>query len=418
MRIFLRMNGNKIKKICFVNAHWSNHGDEAAIKAIIREIWKVNPNLKIKLLIKDKKKIEKSIFVDGKIIEHESNQFLPNQIDYFLQILTNGRLGSNELMKRCIECMREADYIIYAPGGSVINDRFWWRKQLEYMLSFIYSKLYKKPFYVASPSVGPFNEKLTIKNAIRKYIFNKQDYLFVREEQSEQYLKKIGANKKVIVTIDSAFCDELDLASQQKVLDGDSKLVEFLQEYEKIVGMTITELNWNVKYKEHPELADTIRVETKKFIERLKQENIGVVLIPQLFGNQNDSELLENYQNENTFLLNENYDSDFQQYLISKLYMIIGFRYHSNIFAAKNCVPFLSIIYEEKMESFLKSCGLDVYSIKVEEVTSERLWYMFKKIEANMKKYKDYLDNLTEEWRVKTKIIKNSIADFLEDSSC
>lgn len=401
-------------KICIVNAHWSNRGDEAAIKAIIREIYKIKPEADIKLLIKDKKEIEDIIKVDQKIIAHESIQFLPHYFDYIVQVLSNGHLGKDKKMNRCIECMREADYIIYAPGGSVINDRFWWRKQLEYLLPFIYSKVWKKPFYVSSPSIGPFNKKKRIRNIIRKFIFNKIEYFFVREQQSKQYLNDIKVEKNVKVTIDSAFCDETNLFEQKDTLNIDKKLVNFLNEYQKVVGMTITELEWNVKFKDNTELSKTISSVMKATIEKLRIEGIGVILIPQLFGNQNDSNLLMKYESKNTFLLSEKYDSDFQQYLISKLYMVIGFRYHSNIFAAKAGIPFLPVVYEEKMESFLDEAGLDKYSIKVEDISEERVWYLFKKIEKNRDNYKAELAYLAKEWKKKTLLTKNSINKFLK----
>ncbi len=405
---------NRKEKICLVNAHWSNHGDEAAIIAIIRIIQKIKPNADITLLIKDKKNIKGEIIVDGQKIFHESIQFLPQIWDYIIQLMTNGIFGKNPKMRRLIWYMKTSDYIIYAPGGSVINDRFWWKKQLEYLLPFFYAKRFHKLFYVASPSIGPFQLKYKFRNRIRGFIFNHTENLYVRENISCQYLESISAGKTVKQTVDSAFCDDTDLKSQEKKLLKDIELCEFMSRYKKIVGITITELDWNVKYKEQPEIVTNVKKMAQEFIKRLNQEAVGVILIPQLFGNQDDKSILMKYQGENTFILNEDYNSDFQQYLISRLYMMIGFRYHSNIFAAKAGTPFLPIIYEEKMEGFIKDTALSKYAITVERMNDTLLWEKYQLIESEYESYKKRLKKENVKWLQAANITKESIAKFLK----
>ncbi len=406
------------EKIVLVNAHWSNHGDEAAIFAIIEEIVKSKSNAEISLIVKDKKEVERYIYVKGHKISCVSNQFLPKIADYFVQLFSNGRIGKNEAMKKYISILKEADYIIYAPGGSVINDRFWWRKQLEYLLPLWYAKHYKKPLYVASPSMGPFESKYKFRNLIRKHILSCIDYLFVREQMSFEYLKEIGAEKKAKVTVDSAFCSEVDLREQADVLAADKELVAFLKCYPRVVGLTITELDWNVKFKEN-RVGERIYNEMSSFLDFLYREEVGVVLIPQLFGNQDDRGLLEKYRHKggNTFLLKSEYSAEFQQYLISQLHMVIGMRYHSNIFSAKMGVPFLPIMYEEKMESFIKEAELECYAVYVEEITGEVLCNKFMQIENEYDMYKAKLGSLKENWNSRADITKKSLKEFFAKRS-
>lgn len=401
------------EKILLVNAHWSNHGDEAAVFAIVEEIFKNRPNAEVSLVIKDKKEMKGELQVKNHVVSYTSNQFLPKTTDYFLQLFTNGRIGKNAAMKKMMALMKEADVIVYAPGGSVINDRFWWRKQLEYLLPLWYAKRHKKPLYVASPSVGPFEKKYRLRNFIRKRVFSSTEYLFVREQMSYDYLKNIGAEKTAKVTVDSAFCSEVEFDVQARILAEDRELTSFLERYPKVVGVTITELDWNVKFLEN-HMGNKIYNEMQTFLDYLYREGFGVVLIPQLFGNQDDRSLLEKYRqvSGNTFVLKPEYSADFQQYLISKLYMVIGMRYHSNIFAAKMGVPFLPIMYEEKMESFVKEADLEQYAVYVEDISADILRKKFLEI---VKLYDVYQSELIErniEWKRRAEVTKDSIAEF------
>ena len=404
-------------KVVLVNAHWSNHGDEAAIFAIVGEILKNRPEAELSLIIKDKKPVVPEVVIHNHKVSCISNQFLPKVFDYFVQLFSDGKYGKDPVMKNYIARLREADYLFYAPGGSVINDRFWWRKQLEYMLPLWYAKRYKKPIYVASPSIGPFESKHKIRNLIRKRILSSTEYLFVREEMSYEYLKKICAEKTARVTIDSEFCSEVNIEEQKKILEEDKELTAFLKRYGKVVGVTITELDWNVKFL-GKNMAEVIPAQMCGFLAFLREKGIGVILIPQLFGNQNDKTLLEKYgkDTENTYILNPEYSADFQQYLISNLYTVIGMRYHSNIFAAKMGVPFLPVIYEEKMESFVKEADLERYAVYVEDIGTDVLRKKFSEIENEYDEYRLKLTELRAYWKKRAEVTKESIRDFFARS--
>lgn len=46
-----------MNKITIVNAHWSNRGDEAALRPIINSILKYDPNITITVIFKDRKEV-------------------------------------------------------------------------------------------------------------------------------------------------------------------------------------------------------------------------------------------------------------------------------------------------------------------------------------------------------------------------
>lgn len=400
------------EKIIIVNAHWSNRGDEAALKVIIDQIRRLKPEAEIKIIFKDNMKIQQFPYSERSNISYSNHKFLPDRLDYALQILSGGIGGQNPVMKEYIKEIKKASYIIYAPGGSVINDRFWWKKQLEYMLPFWCAARYKIPMFVAAPSLGPFESKNWWRNAVRRCAFRQAEKICVRDHLSKQYLASIGVKKNICVTIDSAFYE----GDERKAIEGveiNTELKEFCSKYPRQVGMTLTDFSWHVKYRNDEELSGKIFDTFTSFIENLKQRGIGVILIPQLFGNQNDREYLLRYKMDNVFVLGDREDSDFQQNLISKLYALIGMRYHSNIFAAKMGTPFIPVIYEEKMEGFIEAADLTEYAVYLKELSYQSVCLKFNKLENEYNAYKTTLDQKNEEWKAQAGKTVKLLAEFL-----
>ena len=141
--------------------------------------------------------------------------------------------------------------------------------------------------------------------------------------------------------------------------------------------------------------------EMLKFIEHLTQHQYNVLLIPQLFGNQNDSKFLTKFVvNKNVYLMNEERDAYFQQYVISKVHAVIGMRYHCNIFAAKMHTPFMAIFMKKKW-TVLDLAGLSDYSVPVLDVSMNVLIQKLRQLETNYSTYQDHLRAQTPKWRKK-----------------
>lgn len=404
-------------KIVIVNAHWSNRGDEAALRAVLDYILRIKKNAEIKVIFKDRKEIQQFPY---KMIKQVSSQFLPNRIDYLLSLLSRGKQGRNVAMRTMVSELKTASYIIYAPGGSVINDRFWWRKQLEYLLPFWCAKIYKVPLFVAAPSIGPFDERRIWRNYIRRKAFLNADILCVREELSKSYIQRIGFKKDIRVAIDMAFATKKSTLEDKNMGEGIieiSEVEEFLNSHPRTVGITITDFEWHVKYRNDQAMKMKINCIFQQFMEWLDKSGVGVILIPQLFGNQNDRKYLLKYQGENVYVLSDELDSEYQQNLIIRLYAIIGMRYHSNIFAAKAGVPFIPIIYEEKMEGFLQLAGVEQYGIKLEEFSYELLVQKYDKMVAEYDEYKKLLTHNGMAWRKKAMKTLELLAEFLGEEN-
>ncbi len=384
-----------MKNISIVNVHWNNRGDEAALLALIHGLKDLYKKPNITILIKDPKSVE--LFPDIENVSYFHAQFKTHIWDIWLTILTFGLIGFNSILKKAVKNLRQSDLIVYGPGGSVINDRFFWRKQMEYLVPFICSKFYRVPLVIAAPSIGPFD--IEKPNRIRKWLLKTPKIICVREAISQKYLEQIGIKKNVHVTIDFAFLTEIDTTINEEILNNYLELKEFLSSYKKIIGVTITDFKWHVKYSKDVELLSRIEDTFHKYIKQLAVMGYGVVFIPQLFGNQNDYHYMDQYSGDNSFTMTDSMNADFQQFIISKLYAVIGMRYHSNIFSAKMGTPFIAIAYEEKMQGFMELANLSDYSIQLADISFDKLNEKFSILEQDYETIKEKLQKGINGWR-------------------
>lgn len=392
-----------MKRIVLVNAHWNNRGDEAAIRAVIDCILGEVSDIEIEIVFKDKGEIYQFPYVGQ--VKYITSRFLPKEWEYMLAIMSNGKIAFTKELKKTIEAVKNADMLIYAPGGAVISDRFWWRKQLEYLFPIAYAEKRKIPVIFAAPSLGPFSKKKSYRNKILK----KVDKICVREEISKEELKNQGIVDNVLVTVDSAFLNGINIENNMKKLKNDESLYSFMNKFEKIVGITISDLSWHVEYRKMKEMGRNIRDAFSGFIERLRMQGTGVLLIPQLFGNQNDRDYLKTYVREGMYLLDSNEDTYYQQFIISRLYAVVGMRYHSNIFAAKTAVPFVPIVYEEKMAGFIRKAGYEDMAINVSELSADKLSEKYQKLMAEYDTIKNSLKEKGADWKSSAEQTKREI---------
>lgn len=388
-----------MKRVCIVNAHWSNRGDEAALRPIIDSIHSKNPSIEITVIFKDRKEIQQFPY-DGNI-KYFSAQYLPKSLEEIFDAVKGKRIIDNNMMS-VIHTLKQTDLIIYSPGGAVISDKFWWEKQIEYLVPFICAKEYQIPMVVASPSIGPF-DKDEEKNSLRKMWLSAAKTICIRESISAGYLKDLGL-KNVITTVDTAFYDNPDPIQNAVLLDEQKELNAFLSSQEKVIAVTLSDFLWHVEHAKKKDLIKRQKETVRKFLARLNAKGCGILLIPQLFGNQNDTDYLTQFMAEGRFILSDRLDTYFQQYIISKCYAVIGMRYHSNIFAAKMAVPFIAIGYEEKMYGFMETWNLKDYLIKLEDLNEETFQNKWELLLENYESYHKQLLACREIWREKAAI--------------
>lgn len=337
------------------------------------------------------------------------------QLDFFLILMTKGKLSVTKEGREFINEVKKADIVLHAPGGPSIGDIYEESEWL-YLKRLQLIKRMGVPYMFYAPSMGPFkNEK---RNKQRKAILQDAEKIVLRDPISLKYVNEFLGEDKAVLALDSAFQNNIDGDVYEKLYDGYTELKDFMAKHEKCIGITITDLLWHPKHRNNKELLSKIEESFKENIEKLTSEGYGIVFIPQLYGILDDEKLMNGYCiNDNCFTItskSEKYDSQFQQYVISKLYAVIGMRYHSNIFSAKQLTPFISITYEQKMLGFMKESGLEEYCIDVNELNADILWKKFNHLVENYNEYVGKLKQLKTVLQNKAHITTDELFKTLE----
>ena len=250
-------------------------------------------------------------------------------------------------------------------------------------------------------------------NIFRRYIYNNAERIIFREDISQDYYKELKC-KESIVTCDLALRNEINIERQEEKLNVDYSLVKFFNKYEKIVGITITDLRWHPKFSGDIEVINRITSSFTELIEVLEKKGYGVMFIPQQFGMASDCQYMQGFSRDNCFMLNNDYDCYLQQFVIGRLFAVVGMRYHSNIFSAKMGTPFISVSYEQKMKGFVKKIDYSDYCIDIEALSSQELIGKFLRLEKHYDELKMLLETKVIELKKLSNITTEIIIDYLK----
>lgn len=396
--------------ILIINCHWDNRGDEAAIRAMIDEIATIYPEAHF--FIQRASGVFKSFPLrkNMRLVPAFPGRYKQLPFD-ILASLTNGKVCLLKNEKIFYKILQTADIVIHAPGGPSIGD-IYLRQERKKLWRLMLVRQSGVPYVFYAPSMGPFHNRF--RNIFRRKVLKDSSLICLREELSQKMVKEFIPEANPIVTLDSAFQHDINLKTNQKLLERYTDLSDFITS-DKVIGITITDLQWNSLYKGKVEIAEQIRNVFTVFIEGVIKEGYRVLLIPQLFESSNDYDYMKSYAvNKNIFVMSDEYDCYFQQYIISKLKAVIGMRYHSNIFSAKMGTPFISISYEQKMLGFMQKAGLMDYCIDINELSIDRLNERFRHLIDNYEIYRNLLDNKKKEFKRQSHMTTELVVNILD----
>ena len=310
--------------------------------------------------------------------------------------MTNGKVCATKGARAFYKALHGADVVIHAPGGPSIGDIYLAQEKTK--LSRLQAvKASGVPYVFFAPSMGPFKNEA--RNPIRKEILEGASLICLREDVSKEMLEEFIPGIQATVTLDSAFQHDIDMIENKYKLDHYDQLKEFIGSGENVIGITVTDLQWNTLYRNDGTTEKRIREAFSRFILYLTQSGYKVLFIPQLFDDGNDFEYMSSFAINNCFVMSDQYDCYFQQYIISRLKAVVGMRYHSNIFSAKMGTPFISVSYEQKMFGFMRKAGLLSYCLKIQDLSFEELKKKFDSLMCNYNEYKDFLNQKKGEFK-------------------
>jgi len=152
--------------------------------------------------------------------------------------------------------------------------------------------------------------------------------------------------------------------------------------------------------------------EAIKLCRTLKGEGYSIVLVPFC---KDDIPLVNRVSETAHVEVFENY-RDIQATInfIASSCVLIGERLHSAIFSASTYTPFIMIAYRPKCFDFVNTVGFRKYTIRTDEMSSERVITLFNDLMENWNYMRSQLIRNVEKYRKKLREFANRIIDDIE----
>lgn len=355
--------------VLIINQPLGNRGDEAAHRALVREINKRCPNAVVKIF---------SCNGDQNILDEigvkaRQNEYINPKACYKLYSLAITTLNEHPNLYPLVMCqpilnktrrwIRWADVVVCAPGGICMGGFMNWSHISNL---FIALRENKKIVYFCR-SIGPFSEENPKKKLFKDVsikLLHSFDYISLRDKKSQELADSLGV--KYHSTTDAAFLDntEVNIPAEIKKQIGDKHYIVFVP----------NSLKWHYYFKNTDAgLIKRFYLGIVKTIEE-KLPDCNIVFLPQTFRNPTGNdveyfrELKRDYKSERMIVIDDIYGSDIQQSVIRGAKFVIGARYHSVVFSINQQVPFCALSYEHKIEGLLQLLGATHHMIDIKDI--------------------------------------------------
>lgn len=311
---------------------FDNSGDDAILKAIVKDLRSRQEDIDIVVLSNNPKKTEK-----------------------IYKVKSVNRFKFSKVM----EAMRETDLFI-SGGGSLLQDVTSNRSLWYYLMIMKLAIFYKKPFMVYANGIGPINN--VVNRKMTRDILNKAAYITLRDEDSKEFVDNLGVkNENILVTADPVFTleaskkDKIDKIFQEEKIPSDEKLIGIsIRQWENdelLISSLVTAMDYiydKYKYKfliipmHHPEDLNL----SKKLLARLSKD-CG-------------------------YVIEDKYSVEDIMGIIKNLDLIVAMRLHALIYAATQNIPIVGLVYDPKLTGLLKELEIN-NSLNVDSVNAEDL---------------------------------------------
>lgn len=259
---------------------------------------------------------------------------------------------------KIISEIKKCDLLI-SGGGGLLQDVTSSRSILYYLSIMNIGKILKKKVMVYSQGIGPINKPLN--RTLTKYVLNKIDFITLRDEKSQEFLKKINVdNKNINITADPVLgLKKGDLNLGYKIL----KNLGLKDDKKRTVGFSIRGRDKSEK---------SINIIANVCDKIIDEFEVDIVFIP--FHQEEDMKIIEDIKSKmksNAIGLKE-LDVEETLSIIGNLDLLVGVRLHSLIFGAIMNTPMIAISYDPKIDSFMEYLDQEVIS-NIEDLDEEKL---------------------------------------------
>jgi len=292
---------------------FKNVGDDAMLMAIIDNLKMYKKDLRILVLSKNPIETRRIYNVDS---------ISRINLIQILYIMKNSKL-------------------FISGGGSLIQDNTSTRSLIYYLGMIWLAKKMKMKVMIYANGIGPLNKKNN--RTLTKHVVDKVDVITLREELSYKELASLNITKpQIYVTADPAFTIQPENVENIDCL----LLDEGIDPTASYIGISVRKWHGHDKYETTiADIADYI----------IENYGVNVLFIPMHY--PGDLAIIENIQakmKNKSYAITKKHSVSEILGIIGKTEMLIGMRLHALVFAASIGVPIVGIVYEPKVEGFLK----------------------------------------------------------------
>lgn len=271
--------------------------------------------------------------------------------------------------------------IVLSGGGTLLQDGTSTRSLIYYLAIIKTAKLLKKRVMLYANGIGPVNGRLN--RHLVKAVVNTVDMITLREKLSENDLRSIGVSKpNIIVTADPAFTlKSVSDEQADKFLE-----TEGVPRDKQLVGISVRA--WSRAFGGEEYLDKMAQV-----CDRLIESGKNVVFVPMEYPKDLEvSKRVISKMEKRAYLIENRYNPPQIMGVVGRLDLMISMRLHTLIFAAVKNVPMLGIIYDPKVEYYLKVLDMpEAGDVRSEHLDVDRIVRRAQDIFADMEHYKAIL---------------------------
>ncbi len=333
---------------------FGNCGDEAILKAMTTNIRKIAKDVEITALSHNP--------------EFTKTEYGIESVQRFnvLQVLS---------------AIRHSD-IILSGGGTLLQNGTSTRSLIYYLGIIKLAKLFRKRVMLYANGIGPvtgaFNQRLV------RSVINTVDVITLREKLSEADLRSIGvSNPNVTVTADAAF-------KLSSIADDEAEQLLLNEGFEDIgkprVGVSVRA--WS-----KAKFGDDYIMKIARACDDIADTGKEIIFIPMQFPNDIAvSKRVASMMKNKSYVLTNRYTPAQILGVVGRVDAMVSMRLHTLIFAAVKNVPMVGIIYDPKIEYYLKELNMpEGGDVRKEKIDSKKISDITLDIFENMDKYKTLL---------------------------
>ena len=265
------------------------------------------------------------------------------------------------------------------PRVIIIHKIFWsYRIFFNLWFNFIVKAAFKKRLIIGPASFGPFKELPFLVKQFIKFILNHfVDLKLVREPVSAKFLDEIGVKDYIVVT---------DIALTVKR----NSFVNIKNRNSRFMIGVAPAIPKYILTKE--EVENYIYAHAKCLDELVKRYNATIIFLPSSSDDVSVCKLIIakmcNKDHVKTIITN---DVDEYESWIRKLKLLITTKMHPSILAARNFIPFVTLIYDHKQIGILQQIGLKKFSLMINKVSYNNLMELINEAFLSLSKIEEIL---------------------------